>query len=253
MGCGGSKAVASQVHAGGKKEPLPTALKAAPTGRFQSSLPPLAEGRRDFARIFFASERKIFVVAKGLPSIRPIQPTTGPSSAHIGDMSDVVVERAVALFGESLKSQLSQASDKVRLEATLLQQLIDRAIACMTVNVALDFATQMKLLPMFMQPAFLIVLLGEPLEARAATYGFVAEKPTQIQGDRPESKRTPFCVRLLSPDLLSNSCDEDAGKKWEVDYSATEVSTASISQAIELDMPKVREAINADRWDAMRQ
>merc|ERR1719291_82162 len=115
------------------------------------------------------------------------------------------------------------------IPAELLETLALRAIASMTVNVGIDFAVQMKLMPMFLQPAFLIVLLGEPLQARAATYGFVAERPQQICGDRPESKRTPFCVRLLSPDLLAVSGEEDC-KNWEVQYSAMEVHTSTITQ-----------------------
>merc|ERR1719343_410682 len=99
----------------------------------------------------------------------------------------------------------------------------------------------MKLLPMFLQPIFLIVILGQPLQAKAATYGFVAERPQQVLGDRPETKRTPFCVRLMSPDLLSTVADEDLSKNWELEYSAMEVQTSTITQAVEMDMPKVRE------------
>mmetsp|Transcript_112829 Transcript_112829/g.325956 ORF Transcript_112829/g.325956 Transcript_112829/m.325956 type:complete len:259 (+) Transcript_112829:71-847(+) len=258
MGCGGGKAAAVGVHdpSNPKKESLPASLSKSAAGRFQSALPPICEGRRDFARIFFANERKIFVVAPGMPSMRPIQPTTGPSSAHIGDMSEQVVERAVALFTESLSIQLSQAFGGVALEEQVFRTLIDRAIASMTVNIAIDFALQMKLLPMFMQPAFLIVLLGDPVEARAATYGFVAETPQQISGDRPESKRTPFCVRLLSPNLLEPSAAGGAGEpcnKWEVQYSAMAVHTSTITQVLEMDMPKVREAIHQSRWDPLHR
>jgi len=232
-----------------KKDALPALLSKSSSGSFQSALPPPAEGRRDFARIFFADERKIFVVAPGMPSMRPIQPTTGPSSAHIGDMSEQVVERAISLFSESLGTQLTQALGASKLDAQELGTLIDRAIASMTVNIGIDFALHMKLLPMFLQPAFLIVLLGHPMQARGATYGFVAEAPHQICGDRPESKRTPFCVRLLSPNLLA----EDIGSHWEVQYNAMEVHTSTITQAVEMDMPKIRAAIQDARWDPLLQ
>lgn len=257
MGCSNNKAVANQVHvsASSKQEALPAMLKASAVGRFQSTLPPSAEGRRDFARIFFANQNKIFVIARGMPSMRPIQPSTGPTSAHIGDLNDQVVERARALFGESLRHQLSQAAENLLPEDKVLDRLTDRAISSMTVNIALDFAQTMKLMPVFLQPAYVLILLhpaGSPLQARAATYGFVAEKPQQIQGDRPESKRTPFCVRLLSPDLLEY--DEEAAKStWEVNYSAMGVSTSTITQAVENDMKKVKDAISNDRWDPLLQ
>merc|ERR1719336_3676852 len=111
--CGGSKRYSSarKLRSGSfdGKEPLPAKLATQSTGKFQSSLPPVSEGRRDFARIFFADQRKIYFFAPGMQSMRPLQPTAGPSSAHIGDMSDLVVERATSLFGESLQMHLKQA------------------------------------------------------------------------------------------------------------------------------------------------
>lgn len=254
MGCGGGKAVAAgQVHSAGKgaKEALPPLLAAATAGRFQSQLPPKSEGHRDFARIFFADERKIYVFAPGMPSMRPLQPTTGPSSAHIGDMSEQVVNMAVSLFSESLQMHLRQALGSSAPDSDVQEILVSRAIASMTVNIAIDFALHMKLLPMFLQPAFLILVMGKPLQARAVSYGFVAERPQQICGDRPESKRTPFCVRLMSPNLLTATADEDLCKNWEVEYSAMEVFTSTITQAVEMDMPKIREAINTSTWDPL--
>merc|ERR1740121_2611667 len=106
----------------------------------------------------------------------------------------------------------------------------------------------MNLMPTFLQPAFVVAVVGQPLQAKTATYGFIAERPDQISGDRPESKRTPFCVRLTSPDLLAAESDADVANNWEVDYNAFEMCTASITQAIEMDMPKVREAIQTSCW-----
>lgn len=163
----------------------------------------------------------------------------------------MVVERATALFGESLQKQLQLALGSAAPDPEVVQTLISRAISSMTVNIAIDFALHMNLLPMFLQPAFLIVMLGQPLQAKAATYGFVAELPHQIDGDRPESKRTPFCVRLMSPDLLTDEPDEDLGKNWEVDYNAFEVCTTTITEAIAKDMPKVREAIKMSSWEPL--
>jgi hypothetical protein len=256
MGCGGGKGQATAPGGGTRSSTsgaLPPSLASAPMGRFNSALPPLGEGRRDFARIFFADERKIFLMAKGMPGMRPLQPTTGPSSAHIGDMSEEVVARAETLFTESLTRLLSQAGFTSAPDPHTVDILRSRATAAMTVNVGMDFALHMKLMPTFLQPFFLIVVLGEPLEARAATYGFVAEKPQQIAGDRPESKRTPFCVRLLSPNLLGASAAKcvDAGDDWEVQYNARVVQASSIMQAVEMEMPKMRDATAAGSWDVM--
>jgi hypothetical protein len=251
MGCGSGKASANQVHAP-KQDALPASLAAAQRGRFQCTLAPIAEGRRDFARIFFADERKIYFMSRGMPSMRPIQATTGPSSAHIGDLSEMVVERATALFCESLTQQMTQASGTAP-DPNLVEVLRQRAMAAMSVNVGIEFALEMKLLPTFLQPAFVIILLDNPLQARAATYGFVAATPDQIQGDRPESKRTPFCVRLLSPELLTTDAPpkEGAQTQWEVQYSLVGSRVQTILQAMEFDMPKVREATTSARWDPL--
>merc|ERR1712146_445706 len=76
--------------------------------------------------------------------------------------------------------------------------LVNQIISRMTVNVGMDFAAETSLLPAFLQPAFVITVLGDPLQFRVTTYGFVASTPAQVVGDRPDTKRTPFVVRLVS-------------------------------------------------------
>lgn len=242
MGCLGCKV--RQVEAA-VKEPLPASLQKAPRGRFAGALPRPEEGRRDFARIFFADQRKIFFLGPNMTSMMPLQPTGGPSSAHIGDLNEQVVDKAESLFRESLLKQLEQAIGPPKKE--LLEVLVHRAMAAMTVNVGIDFATTMQLMPTFLQPLFLIVVRGDDTiqEARAATYGFVAELPKHIYGDRPESKRTPFCVRLLSPDLIAS---EDT-KSWELEYSLREIRTSTIRQAVEADLEGIRKSISNGKWD----
>jgi len=245
MGCCGGKANGLQVHAPTRKEPLPPTLAAAPCGSFQSALAEGKEGRRDFARIFFASEKKIFFIGRGMSSIRPLQPVGGATAASIGDLNEQVTEMAGSLFSESLEQQLMQLGDGTAVDPATLELLRSRAMAAMTVNVGIDFALKMNLVPMYLQPAFVIIVLGSPLEARVATFGFVAGKPTQVCGDRPESKRTPFCVRLLSPNLLGDTTD------WEVEYNVRELQVSSILQAVELDLPQIRSAAAAGRWDPL--
>lgn len=245
MGCAGCKV--KQVGSAGK-EPLPASLSKSPRGRFGGALPRIEEGRRDFARIFFADQRKIFFLGPNMPSMMPLQPTGGPSSAHIGDLNEQVVDKAESLFRESLVKHLEQAFSGIPKQE-LVDTLVQRSVAAMTVNVGIDFATTMHLMPTFLQPLFLIVVRGDgsPNEARAATYGFVAEMPTQIVGDRPESKRTPFCVRLLSPDLLSAAVD--TAKNWEVEYSLREIRSATTRQVVESDMEALRKSLSSGRWD----
>mmetsp|Transcript_112710 Transcript_112710/g.218407 ORF Transcript_112710/g.218407 Transcript_112710/m.218407 type:complete len:251 (+) Transcript_112710:70-822(+) len=249
MGCGCGTSQAGQVQNAttAKKERLPATIAAASRGRFQSALPSDHECRRDFARIFFADQRKIFLIARGMPSMRPLQPTAGPSSAHVGDLSEQVIERAGALFSEALSAALTQACGSTPDEG-LVRSLRLRAMASMSVNVGIDFALHMQLMPAFLQPFFLIIVLGDLTEARTATYGFIAASPGQIQGDRPESKRSPFCVRLLSPNLLAAEAEP---QNWEVQYRVKEVRCSSIVQAAKNDENELREAVARASWDCI--
>jgi hypothetical protein len=247
MGCGSAKSSQVQNNLAPGKGPLPPALASAPRGRFGSALPPLTEGRRDFARIFFANERKVFIIAKGMPSMRPLQPTLGPSSAHIGDLSEQVAEKAAMSFIETLTVQLSQVLNTTP-DTNTLEALRDRAMAAMTVNVGIDFALHMQLMPLFMQPFFVVIVRGELEEVRIATYGFVAVTLQEVQGDRPEAKHTPYCVRLLSPNVLSRVRD---GSEWEMEYHVRVVKCSTIQQAVESEVRLLREVTGTGKWETL--
>mmetsp|Transcript_53004 Transcript_53004/g.124188 ORF Transcript_53004/g.124188 Transcript_53004/m.124188 type:complete len:262 (+) Transcript_53004:50-835(+) len=245
MGCGGSKAkgqVADVSSTTGTKEPLPRCLVGRPYGKFISALPPLNEGRRDFARIFFANERKIFFLTKDMPSMRPLQASAGPSNANIGDLSEQVVERACSLFYDALTGSLAQAFNSAP-DPVVVDKVHHKAMSAMSVNVGVDFALQMQLMPMFLQAVFVLLVFGDMQEARIATYGFVAADPKQVKGDRPESKRSPFYVRLLSPNLIT-AREEDA-HRWEVSYVAQTASITTIMQAVEAEVRHLRDAVSA--------
>lgn len=256
MGCGSLTAKADHAHdprvaPRPQKVALPAGLAAASNGRFRSNLPKGDEGPRDFARIFFAKERKIFLFAKGMQGMRPLQPTSSPCSLNVGDLSEHVFDRADALFTESLAAHLAQVCSTAP-DPILVEKLCSRAAAAMTVNVGLDLVLHLKLMPTFLQPLFLIIVLGELAEARAITYGFVAGHQHHILGDRPDSKHTPFCVRLLSPNLLVSSEEEEELETcWEVDYRIRNVQTSTIRQVVDMEIDLVREAIRLNSWDPL--
>jgi hypothetical protein len=171
--------------------------------------------------------------------MRPLQPTGCPRSAHIGDLIDEVVRRADDLFAERLTAQLKQVCNKA-CDPKVVGKLLPRAKAAMSVNVGLDLALHLKLMPTFLQPFFVIIISGDLSDARVATYGFVAEQPQQITGDRPEDKHTPFCVRLLSPNLLSPLKEqENLQKSVEINYSVKAVRASTIKQVVETDQDEL--------------
>jgi len=190
-----------------------------------------------------ANERKIFLMAKGFQSPKPLQVTSGPSQTNIGDLNSEVISKAMALFEERLGEALQQVSARAEGEAGRLRDL---AISAINVSGGIDFATHMELMPMFLQPVFVLVVLGDMEEAHMMTYGFIAETPHQVEGDRPEAKRTSFCVRLVSPNLLA---PPDAAK--EVWYSVRNVHTTAMSQVVDGDVDLMRLAATSSSLEPL--
>lgn len=121
----------------------------------------------------------------------------------------------------------------------------------MSGSIGVEFSQHVGLLPMFMQPMFVLLILGGsgdvPIQMRMLTYGFVASSLAQTSEGRPDSKSSQFCARLASPDLLKADVG-DAGKCWEWDYSVYRVKAATIKEAVERDGARLREAISCGRW-----
>eukprot|EP00933_Yihiella_yeosuensis_P016800 TRINITY_DN14216_c2_g1_i1.p1 TRINITY_DN14216_c2_g1~~TRINITY_DN14216_c2_g1_i1.p1 ORF type:complete len:255 (-),score=36.36 TRINITY_DN14216_c2_g1_i1:373-1137(-) len=249
MGCFQGKVARQIVNSVAPKEQLPGSLASASGGKFQCDVPQVDEGRRDFARYFFGGQ-DIYIWAPCMAKMRPIQPTTGLyNAAGIGDLSKEadgseapVIQRAQELFTSEMKRQLEQVA-QTPIDEDRFQTLVERVIPAISVSYATKFTSDFNLLTMFCQPFFLIVVHEDLSKAWVATYGFVASEIKQIKGDRPQDKRTPFCARLLSPELLS-----DADKSpWQVQYSVRSVKTASIGQAVEGDIPKLKDEVGSGR------
>merc|ERR1719230_2369404 len=131
MGCGSSNTKVGLATAPG---PLPPKLGKQPDGSFRTELGKGAEGHRDFARIFMANDRKVFLMAKGLPSPVPLQVSAAPATVNVGDMSHEVIARAVELLGDRLREALSAATVTMP-PCHGLESLRDALISAMTVNV----------------------------------------------------------------------------------------------------------------------
>jgi len=229
--------------------------------KFSGKASETEQGRRDLTRNLF--ERKIYIALPRAsrfpipnifiagPGLNSVQPTVERSSAHKGDLSDERVEMAGRIFIECITSHMQQFSGTAP-DPSVVKALCGKAMLAMTVNAGIDFAEHMGMEPQLFQPFFLVILMGEPLEVRVATYGFVAVKHQQVTGDRPESKRTPFCVRLLSPDLM-RAGDTDAAQSWQASYSMRKVNISSIMEAVVADMPHVRQAITSSSWGPLRR
>lgn len=231
---------------------LSAQLVARPHGHFMSTLAPGPEALRDFARVFLSrgQSRKVYIMARGMVSLRPLQLSAGLGTAAVGELHEGMVGEAQTLFIDALTQWLLSVGAPL-VPSEEQQRLCGAAAAAMSGSVGIDFSQHVGLLPTFMQPMFVLLILGGSREVlpqmRLLTYGFVAGSCTQVSAGSPESKNTPFCARLTSPDLLSADV-VTAGSCWEWEYSVYRVRTTNIREAAERDAACLREAISSGRW-----
>jgi len=235
--------------------PTPPPTSSRRCGHFASAPAPLEEALRDFARVFLAGERRVFFMARGMVSMRPLTPSQvqGLGTARIGDLNPELIERAKDAFSEAAAQRLSAAGllEDPGAPAELLERLRDGAALAMSASVGVDFALSVGFLPAFLQPLFVLVALGgvdgAPLEVRLVMYGFIAKDMDHVTRRREEVKSTPYFARLTSPDLLA---DMEEGANWEWEYGVNKVTVATAREAAERDAPRLREAVRLGRWSS---
>lgn len=228
-----------------------------PRGTFESRAAPEQEVLRDFARIFLASERRLFVMARGMVSMRSLQQGSGASfptprvGASAGDLDANVLRNARKAFCEALTQRLGAAGAPA-LDEEALDRLGTHVATAMSASVGVDFALGAGLLPTLLQPLYVLVILDgcglEPLQARMLVYGFVAGHMGHVTSNDPDSKCTPFCACLMSPDLLTGTEEHVASPSWTWEYSVRKVSTTTIREAAERDAQLLRDMVKMGRW-----
>jgi hypothetical protein len=242
---------ASTASAGPLRELSPQ-LVSSPSGHFCSTVAGGPEALRNFARVFLTKgqQRRVYIMARGMVSMRPMQLAgAGLDTARMGDMDEQVVDSAKEMFTDGL-AQWLVAVGAPPVPASSRESLCAAAAAAMSGSVGIDFSQHTGLLPTFMQPMFvLLILAGDadvPPQVRLITYGFVAGSMAQIGMGRTEMQSTPFCARLLSPDLLTAA--SASGSSWEWEYAVYRVRSTSIKESAERDATKLREVVGSGRW-----
>lgn len=275
MGCGASKSATAGVTEPGRVGPrpcprqMPGQLGKAVCGMWSPKLAAgrevLAtmaavpeENRRDFARVIYANKPNLFVLtraSRGGP--QPLMLSSGPASSHVGDLGPEVLEKAVVLFKELLGKAFAPLGEQAEAQVSGQKDaLVAELVSRISVNSVLDFVLEMGLLPCLLQPLFLVCVTDKPkLSVRIVQYGFVAGAQSDVVGDRPEEKRTPFCVRLVSPDLAavadgngsaSGSSSRSPSSSWS--YFARHVSVTSVVQAMTEDVSLLRRILQSGDW-----
>ncbi|CAE7711048.1 lipI, partial [Symbiodinium pilosum] len=204
-------------------------LLATPRGHFTSKVSVREEVERDLARLLADPNARIFVLSQPGCSLRPLL-ARGRSAGR-------TALEALSAGLPPLPSEQSAA------------HLAAQTAAAMSASIGVDFTVQAGLLPQFHQPMFVLLLLGPSpgadLQARLIMSGFVAGKAKHVQGDRPDSKFTPWCASLASPDLLKSS--PEPGSIWSWDYSVREAFADDIGTAVECDVLQLADAVSSGK------
>lgn len=213
---------------------------------FMYELGSTSESRRDFQRIYKCGNISI-MTSTGCKDI------TGMKEF---EMTDKTVEStAASFFTNDIVPALCDAAIKVDPAAPNLVlwgkateadsatiELFDRIIGSMAIGPGLQLLEKLNLPMQMHQPKRILIVSPRHSEevlasVRVLTYGFVGGPAT---GERPDTKSTPYMLRLLTENLLLG---HEAGKGQTIQYSH-DVSPAQ-SKAVDDDIVHDKTAIDA--------
>lgn len=214
---------------------LPSLLASQPRGSYHFDVRPGQEACRDFARIFGMAEHepKLFMMCPGLEIPKPLRST----SAFAGDLNAEVITDAMRECRQHVEAILAASSDGCAAQC-LTNEVFERIAALASTATGLAFAEERGVLRCFLQPIYVILCMGNPLQIRILTYGYVAESAEEVMGERPSRKWTPFLARLLSPEV-SQETDGD------ILYEVRMGQSGSTAECMALDAELLKEAVDS--------
>lgn len=166
------------------------------------------EACRDFARLFQAgSASRLFLLCTPSNSTSlPLLQKLGTGSVAPGDLSADAVANAFQKFSEQLNCACSvEQRTSELLPSVVIQRIV--AYAAASAGFKSLLVGDLEILPVLLQPTYVIVVLSAAAQVRLLTYGYIAEDHEQIWGDRPDQKRTAFALQIISPELGVNSSE----------------------------------------------
>ena len=134
---------------------------------------------------------------------------TDPAARQPGNVNAEVVGVATADFRSRVMTPALLAAGGAAAAAAendaTLAFLCERVIGSCTVGAGMDALTQHECMPQMFQSKYAVLI--SPSAVRVLTYGFIGDP---VGGDRPDTKHTPFVLRLLTENLLSDNDSGDA-------------------------------------------
>lgn len=200
---------------------LPPGLRLQPQGELSVPLPvgneAWAEAFRDLSRVLQGG--CVFVIGR-----QRLYPLHAPSPSAVGRMDDQTSSAALELIAASIRDEL--LAQGVGLSATgntkptpwrrsgsqyacgsaemdrlvdpqILKELSLQVAAHVSVGPGVQLTIARGLPPALWQPTFTLCI-GDG-QVRVLTFAFVG---APVTGDRPDRKRTPFCLRIATGDLV---------------------------------------------------
>lgn len=230
----------------GEVRPLPGLLQS--RGQCSHAMAPDTESARDFTRVFSGCTSGkgdlllLVVTSAAEPSSQPEPPTriVCSSPAAHGDVTAPVMDAAISEFRASvLRPALVAAGGSglaaVAQSAEALASLCARVVGSCTVGAAMDLLLDHSCMPQLFQNKYVILVSGdEDAAVRVLTYGFVGDA---IGGDRPDTKHTPYVLRMLTENLLHRHDDGgDGSGEADSEQEAVAASLQSVKRNSSLQL-----------------
>ncbi|CAD7956274.1 unnamed protein product [Amoebophrya sp. A25] len=182
--------------------------------------PASEEQERDFVRIFRAAAPSVFVLNRDRFEQLSAVAARGSMSSADGDFSRSTKRASVgsemSFTEQDIDDEIEQFLGQLRdrdpedvLRPFTDEELRRFVVKHISVEQSFQFCLREGLAPLYLQPKYL-VLLSESEGIVIVTYGFVAEatkSQTQVVGDRPDRKRTPWIARLELRTTISGGSD----------------------------------------------
>jgi hypothetical protein len=149
----------------------------------------------------------MFVLTPQLEEPRKLQATEQSSTVSIGDLSEEVLALAEERFKDSLREVLGGEKGNTPWSSRIATSLSVSGSGVM------EFLEMRHMMPTFFQPRFLLFIDSDN-SVRIMTYGFVAQDIAEVRGARPDTKCSPFLMRITSEDLSQPEKDERMIEYW---------------------------------------
>lgn len=188
----------------GKLPQLPAALRDRPHGEVSVPMPIGDDAWEEVMRDFSRSLTGGGVYMIGQQRLYPLRGSSNSSTGKVGPeacneamrmVSDAIRDE-ILLQGESLNVAGQPASSTPKVDPVVLHELALQVAAHVSVGPGVEVVMGRGLPPNLWQPLF-VICIGDS-QVRVLTFAFIGGPVT---GDRPDRKRTPFCLRIGTGDL----------------------------------------------------